>query len=550
MKKIKRILTGMSVVALGIGLVTGMNGTKVQADEKDTIAKGVYIGNVDVGGMTQQEAQNAVDTYVNSLMSTNFTLSGAVGMMNLTASEMGILAETDIAVEEAMEIGKSGDLISRFKESEDLGREKKVVDMHLSIDRQTTAQKIYEKREELNVAAIDNSFRIEDGNFTFIPGQTGNEVNVVNSVYAIEEFLNNEWDVQKNEIALVIDTIEPRGSEEELSKLTDVLGSFSTDFSSSAAGRAQNVRNACSKINGTILYPGEEFSTYEKISPFTEENGYGIAGAYENGQVVESVGGGVCQVATTLYNAVIRAELEVSMRYNHSMMVSYVPPSDDAAIAGTYKDFRFKNNLSTPVYIEGYCDGGVIYFKVYGVETRADNRSISFESETLERKDPEVQINVSGDYDLGYISTTQGSHQGVVARLWKIVTVDGVEESREVFNNSTYNASPRIIVVGIRGASDEQASAIRSAASSGDESAVRSAVEAAKAEAEKPEEPEEPEEPEKKPEDEPDDAEKPEEKPQVEEEPEETPVEEPEELEDDTDGDENVNSDDLIEEEE
>lgn len=82
----------------------------------------------------------------------------------------------------------------------------------------------------------------------------------------------------------------------------------------------------------------------------------------------------MCQVATTLYNAVIRAELDIVQRYNHSMIVSYVKPSDDAAIAGTYKDLKFKNNLDNPVYIEGYCSGGVITFNVYGVETRPANR--------------------------------------------------------------------------------------------------------------------------------------------------------------------------------
>ena len=188
------------------------------------------------------------------------------------------------------------------------------------------------------------------------------------------------------------------------------------------------------------------------------------------------MGGGVCQVATTLYNAVIRAELDVTMRYNHSMMVSYVPPSDDAAIAGTYKDFRFKNNMDTPVYIEGTSDGGILTFKVYGVENRPSNRVVSFESETVEKKDIEVQFNVSSDYDLGYIATTQSAHQGVVARLWKIVTVDGVQQSREIFNKSTYNSSPKIITVGVRGASEEQVAAIKAAAESKNEDTVKAAV--------------------------------------------------------------------------
>ena len=544
MKNIKRLLIGIGVAALGFSLVSGLSMVHVKADSKETIAKGVYIGSVDVGGMTKQEAHDAVDAYVDRLMQTNFSLMGPIGYMNITAEEMGITTDVDTVVEEANAIAKYGDLISRFKETKDLEKEHKVVDLPLTLDKQATANKIYEHRDELNIAAVDNSFRIENGNFVFIPGKTGNEVNIVESVYSIRDFINDDWSPEKTEIALVIDEVQPRGSEEELSKLTSVLGTFQTNFGSSAAGRAQNVRNACSKINGTILYPGEEFSTYEKISPFTQENGYGVAGAYENGQVVESVGGGVCQVATTLYNAVIRAELDVTMRYNHSMMVSYVPPSDDAAIAGTYKDFRFKNNMDTPVYIEGTSDGGILTFKVYGVENRPSNRVVSFESETVEKKDIEVQFNVSSDYDLGYIATTQSAHQGVVARLWKIVTVDGVQQSREIFNKSTYNSSPKIITVGVRGASEEQVAAIKAAAESKNEDTVKAAVAAAKAEAEKPEEaeqkPEEADPSEQKPTPKPDNT-KPEQKPQEQPKPQPEPSQ-PEE-------DEEINSDELEEEE-
>lgn len=545
MKNIKRLLTGIGVAALGFSLVSGLSMVHVKADSKETIAKGVYIGSVDVGGMTKQEAHDAVDAYVDRLMQTNFSLMGPIGYMNITAEEMGITTDVDTVVEEANAIAKYGDLISRFKETKDLEKEHKVVDLPLTLDKQATANKIYEHRDELNIAAVDNSFRIENGNFVFIPGKTGNEVNIVESVYSIRDFINDDWSPEKTEIALVIDEVQPRGSEEELSKLTSVLGTFQTNFGSSAAGRAQNVRNACSKINGTILYPGEEFSTYEKISPFTQENGYGIAGAYENGQVVESVGGGVCQVATTLYNAVIRAELDVTMRYNHSMMVSYVPPSDDAAIAGTYKDFRFKNNMDTPVYIEGTSDGGILTFKVYGVENRPSNRVVSFESETVEKKDIEVQFNVSSDYDLGYIATTQSAHQGVVARLWKIVTVDGVQQSREIFNKSTYNSSPKIITVGVRGASEEQVAAIKAAAESKNEDTVKAAVAAAKAEAEKPEEeeqkPEETTPDEQKPSTSKPENTKPQQKPESQPKPQPEPSQ-PEEEED-------INSDDLIEEE-
>lgn len=177
----------------------------------------------------------------------------------------------------------------------------------------------------------------------------------------------------------------------------------------------------------------------------------------------------MCQVATTLYNAVIRAELDIVQRYNHSMIVSYVKPSDDAAIAGTYKDLKFKNNLDNPVYIEGYCSGGIITFNVYGVETRPANREISFRSETLSEEDPVTQFNFDAGQPVGYFNTEQSAHKGVTARLWKTVTVDGTVQSDEVFNNSKYKSSPKIVTVGTAGASAEVVAQLQAAAAANDE---------------------------------------------------------------------------------
>ena len=255
-----------------------------------------------------------------------------------------------------------------------------------------------------------------------------------------------------------------------------MLGSFSTYFGDSAAGRITNVKHATAFIDGTVLYPGEEFSVYDAIAPLNAENGYELAGAYENGTTVESYGGGVCQVSTTLYNAVIRAELEVTERFNHSMLVSYVKPSMDAAIAGTYKNLRFVNSYDKPIYIEGYTSGGTLYFNIFGDETRPENREIRFESETVSEEQPVPQFEASAD-PIGVINRTQKAHVGTVAKLWKIVLVDGVEESREVFNNSKYNASPDIYSVGTASANADAVYAITTALASQDEATIRAAAE-------------------------------------------------------------------------
>ena len=383
-------------------------------------------------------------------MDTTFTLKGETGSIQMTAEDMGVTADADTAVQEALAVGHAGSLINRYKTLQDLKKKTLVLDMHLSVNKQATAEKIYESADDLAVGAVDNGLkRVNDGS--------------------------------NNEIDLVTKTVEPRGDEKELAEITDLIGSYTTNFASSSAGRAKNVITGVSKVDGTILYPGEEFDLAKTVSPFTQENGYELAGSYQ-------IGGGICQVATTLYNAVIRAELEITMRFNHSMLVHYVEPSMDAAIAGNYKDLKFKNNLDAPVYIEGYCSGGIIYFNVYGKETRPSNREISFESETVSKTDPKVQFTMDASLTAGSVSVTQSGQSGCIAQLWKIVKVDGKQQSRDLFNKSNYQATPKLITIGTKDATSETLSALKAAITIGDEAKVRSAAAGLKTNAQKKEE--------------------------------------------------------------
>ena len=158
-----------------------------------------------------------------------------------------------------------------------------------------------------------------------------------------------------------------------------------------------------------------------------------------------------------------------------------------------------------------------ITFTVYGEETRDAGREVSFESETTSTTEPETKFEMSSEYPIGYVQTTQNAHTGYTAKLWKIVKENGVEISRDTYNNSTYNASPKIITVGIKSNNAEAVAAVKAAVATGDESAVRSAAAANSAESlKKKEEEEKKEEGEKKPatKEEAEKPEKPEKKPQ------------------------------------
>lgn len=445
----------------------------VDADEKDVIPNTVYIGDIDVSGMTASEAERALASYTDSLKNTVFTLTTGDKSIQVSAEDMGLEIANPEVIEEALNLGKAGNLISRYKDRKDLEREPKRFEIAFGSNEDKITTLLGVNTENLNQEAVNCGLSRENGAFTITEGADGIDVDVEGSVEAIQNYLANEWTGSDATIELSTVVTKPQGSREELSRVKDVLGSFHTDYSSSAAGRAKNVRNGAEKINGSVIYPGEQFSVYEAVSPFDAENGYELAGSYENGTTVQTYGGGICQVSTTLYNAVILSELQVDERYNHSMIVTYVQPSMDAAIAGTAKDLKFTNSTDAPIYIEGYTSGGQIYFTIYGEESRPSNRKVTFESETISKTEPGVTLQADGGHGIGYFATLTSSHTGYTARLWKVVTVDGVEESRTEFNSSRYNPSNRVLAVGVATDNPEAAAQMSAAIATGDEATVR-----------------------------------------------------------------------------
>lgn len=448
MKKFVRLGLLLSLVFALAG--TGSREVLAKDNEEQTIHKGVYVDEIDLSGMTVAEAKREVADYVSQLEEETLTLEIFDEQLQVTLGELGLECTNLDVIDEAAQLGKKGNIIKRYKERKDLEHEKKVYKLEWVLAPEQVRDYVTTECVKFDSEAKDATLKRVNGSFEIVDGNTGTKLDVDGSVQMIMDFIENEWNKENGTITLPVETDYPRGSEEELSRVKDVLGTFTTSYSTSGPSRSQNVANGAKLINGTVLYPGDTFSAYEVVSPFTTENGYEMAGSYLNGKVVDSLGGGICQVSTTLYNAVLLSELEVVERSNHSMIVTYVDPSADAAIAGTYKDFKFKNNTEAPVYIEGTTANKQITFTIYGEETRPANRTIKYVSQTLSTTEPGVVIVADPGQPIGY-RIVEGAHRGIQAELYKHVYVNGVEESVTKVNKSTYNASPRTVVVGVAG---------------------------------------------------------------------------------------------------
>jgi len=439
-------------MVLSVFLVCLGKGTFAYAAEDNRITKGVFIDEVDVGGMTADEAKKAVDNFIEELKNKKITIQADDKSVSATLGEMGYSYKLNDAIEQALNLGKTGNLIKRYKDMKDIAYEGVRFPIEFLLDDKKVREFVSSSAGVFDVEPVNATVSRKDGKMIYTDHVMGKKLDVEATVSTIVNSITNSWDRNDVTVSAQLEDVAPLYTRDIIEKCNTILGTFTTEYADSAEGRAKNLANGARLINNTVVYPGEIFSAYEHLAPFTTKNGYHVAGAYSQGKVIDSIGGGACQVSTTLYNAVLYAELEVVQRHEHSMTISYVDLSRDAAIAGTYKDFKFRNNTDVPILIEAYTRGRKITFNIWGHETRdTQNRRIEFESRILSKTSPPPDvIEEDPTKPISYKKVTQSAHTGYRAELYKIVYENGVEVSRTLVNKSTYNAAPRYITVGTK----------------------------------------------------------------------------------------------------
>ena len=414
---------------------------------------GIKVGPVEIGGMTKEEAKAAVEAYIEELQAKKITLSleGSDKKIEASIGDTGLTWGNPQVIDEIDRLGRSGNVIQRYKTKKDITNSGGSFALELSVDETKIKAWIEANNAILECPAVDAVMQKTEEGFSITPEQVGSTVDVEASVLAVKEYLTKEWNYEDCTVALVGIVTNPTITKAECEKIGTVpMGAYTTSYTTSSSSRCKNIDVAVEKINGAILMPGEKFSCLEYMVPFSAENGYFPAGSYFNGMLVDSYGGGVCQVSTTLYNAVLLSELEVNQRYNHGLTVAYVPLSSDAAVAeSSGMDFIFTNNTNAPIYIEGYTKDKHVTFNIYGMDERPANRKIEYKSVVIQViNPPEDVIKEDPSLPEGARKVTQGSHTGYRAELYKYVYVDGQQVSKEQVNSSYYAPAPNYVSVG------------------------------------------------------------------------------------------------------
>lgn len=491
MSKIKEnvLIIYVILIAIFVGiLVAGVIAFYISFQNSETITSGVFIKNVNVSGMTKDEAITAVNNYLDENMADNLVLKYSNYEYNVAIEQLEAEFDVNSAVNYAFNIGRVNNFFGNAKDYLNVLINKINIDPVLVYDEEAFNNYIDFLEMSLPDQVKQAGYYVEDGELVITTGSTGagierdslkklvldglqdnsygntiyeiptyttypenldidsiyNEVHeeVSNAYYTTEPYaiyaenigVNFNKDEVKNTVTEVgtneeyrfaLEYTYPEVTVDDLGMeaFPDLLGTFSTNYVNNA-NRTTNLQLASSKINGTVLMPGDTFSFNSVVGPRTAAKGYKVAAVYSDGTVTQDVGGGICQIVTTLYNAAVKSNMNITVRRNHTFVPSYANPGYDATVVYGSQDFKFVNSRDYPVKIVSSVSGGVATVSIYGLAT-SNEYDIRIETNiirTIPRK-------------------TSGGYTGYVVDSYRVYYQNGVQVKSEKIARDTYSAS-------------------------------------------------------------------------------------------------------------
>lgn len=498
------------IVALFIGVAYA-------SSTGDRILKGVYINNtVDVGDKTKEQAKDVLADYQAQLGMKPYTLRFDDKSISFYGKdiEVGI---SDNVIDEAFQVGKSGNIFEKgLAAIKSFLGAKNNVNAEIYYNERALMDKASDLIGTDGTAPVDSSYEIKDTVIEISKGHDGikakydslrseiqdslldvteplditieadiaraKEVDIdelYNKVYVEKKdaSIDKEGNYTKEQVGVSFDkavalkeyrelpydskmTIELKREEPEITSknletvlFADKLGEYSTKYNAANTNRSTNLALAANNINGKIFLPGEEFSYNKEVGERTTARGFKEAHIFSGGKVEDGLGGGICQISSTLYCATLIADLEITERKNHQMYPEYVEPSLDATVAWGSVDFKFKNNRKTPIKIEASAKGGTAKVIIWG-KKEEDEPTITLKSVTLATYAPSTVREADNTMLEGQEKVKQTAVNGYKSEGYKIYTdIKGKEIKRVKVSTDEYRATNKIIAYGTKKAS-------------------------------------------------------------------------------------------------
>lgn len=425
------------------------------------VYKGVASLGVDLSGTPRGQVPQALDDAAGKILGSvklDFTVEDKT--ITLNAQDVGAKIDTDDLLVRAYAVGRESDFNARMESIGQAQSKGTDIAYQLTYDKAKLEQSVRDKTAELNISAKDAAVKINktqdeanlmcDMTLAIEPEATGIDINYNSLLTALNTKMESRDCFGGQPLKAEATITQPKVTAAQLDKEYQKIGTYKTSYKTSAYGRRYNIWKMATVINGYTVQPGETFDINALAGPRTTSRGWDLAPGIENGQYVTQAGGGICQANSTLYNAVLRAEMEIVDRTHHSWPLDYIPAGLDATISTGAPNFKFKNTLTTPVIICATCDGKAKTIEV-SIYRSAMDYKLDFTSDVVSR-------NYSGgsktQYDPsmkpGTSKTLQGAHPKVVVNVYKHVYDLNGKEIKEpaLLYQDVYKATPTIVAVG------------------------------------------------------------------------------------------------------
>ncbi len=449
----KRTILKWATIALGIVVGLLVAGVVVlvvsvrQFQAADKIANNVTITGVEVGGLAPAGARELLESRWVPSLPDEVALIHPNGTYVIAHEDLGVALLLDQAVTQAGQVGRSGELLGDLRTQLWLWRNTVDIPVAAWVGQHRLREALHDVAEEINCEPVDAQIQVtDDEQVEKVPGRIGVTLQIRESLAALQEAL---VDPLRRSVELAVIAQPPAISTEDLADIEVVLGSYSTPFKPWKHSRTHNLGLAISRVNNTVVHPGEGFSLNETVGQRLAEAGYRNAPIFRDNEVVPEIGGGVCQVATTTYNAALLANLEILERRHHSRIVDYCPSGRDATVYWGQIDMRFRNSLTHPILILGGIEDSHLGVKILGkaeddYDVKLIRTNVSrYGHGSREIPDPEL---ASGER----VVETEGHGGGRATLIREVYTEDGELLSRSTMHRDVYPSQTKVVRVGTK----------------------------------------------------------------------------------------------------
>jgi vancomycin resistance protein YoaR len=407
----------------------------------------VKVDGIDLSGKTKEEALVILkENHGNAILNKKINIDVQGQVYSLEYSKLDPSYDFNAAVDQAFSYGKNLSMFGKFNAIK-FSKEKNV-ELGLKYNKAPINQLLATIEKQYNKEAVNAKLNVSSG-FSVTPEQNGTKLDSEALQKELDSKINGKLGSDTN-IKAVLTVTKANVTSEMLKGINAKVSAFSTNFGSiSSAARANNIVVATRSINGTVLMPGETFSFNCIVGKRTVERGYQEAPVIVQNKVESGLGGGICQVSSTLYNAVLRGNLKIAARYHHTYPSSYVPIGMDATVDYGNLDFKFTNNYNYPLYIAGSAGGGVVSFVIYSNSSLTSTKC-TVTNEIYETIQPTTQYINDATIVAGTTVIDQPAHTGYKVRVYRAVYKDGKLVNKETISNDNFKVINGIVKVGIK----------------------------------------------------------------------------------------------------